>query len=161
MTLSHRPLDDKDAHVISAFASSEDDHMFSFPKAPYPLTPQFVLDAAHKRESPMVVLLNEDVVGYANFIQTRPNLFCTLGNLVVNPLFRRQGVATYLVNTMVALAVDMYGARFVRAACFSHNTAGYQLYRGMGFKPLDMVHRTSPVGETVLLVNMELACYRK
>lgn len=161
MAFSHRPLEDKDVQEICRFPQSEEELFFSFPKAQYPLTPIQVMNAVSGREDPSVVILNGEVVGYANFIKVRPDIFCTLGNLLVNPFHRRKGVATYLVNTMIHIAKEKYKARFVRAACFSHNSAGYQLYRGMGFKPADMVHRTTPDGETVLLVNMELACKQR
>lgn len=160
MRFSHRPLEDGDVPEICDFPQSEEELYFSFPKAQYPLTPEQLKDAADKRKNPSVVILDGKVVGYANFFKVRPDIFCTLGNLLVHPLHRRQGVATYLVQTMIRIAVETYKARFVRAACFSHNSAGYQFYRGMGFKPADMVHRTTPDGETVLLVNMELICKR-
>lgn len=158
MALSLRPLEDGDIHEICRFPQSAEELYFSFPKAHYPLTPEQVIDAAVKREDPSVAMLDGKVVGYANFFKARPDVFCALGNLLVSPFHRRQGVATYLVNTMIQVAVEKYKVRFVRAACFSHNSAAYQLYRGMGFKPTDMEHRTTPDGETVLLVNMELAC---
>ena len=156
--LTHRPLEDSDAQAICAFVQSEEELFFFFPKASYPLGPKQLLDEACKRETPTVVLLDDEVVGYADFFKVRPNLFCTLGNLIVSPSYRRQGVATYLVNVMVRIAVEKYKSRFVRASCFSHNTAGYQFYHRMGFKPADMDHRSTPDGETVLLVNMELVC---
>jgi GNAT superfamily N-acetyltransferase len=160
MGLRHRPLEDGDADVICRLVQSAEERFFFFPEAADPLTAQQLLDGARDRKTPTVALLDDQIVGYANFIKARPNLFCTLGNLVVSPSHRRSGVATFLVNAMVQMAIDIYAARFVRVACFSHNTAGYQLYHGMGFRPTDMVPRPAPGGEIVLLVNMELSCRR-
>ena len=83
-------------------------------------------------------------------------MYCTIGNLMVDPQLRRRGVARYLVQTMVAMATDQYAARFVKASCFSHNTSAYQLYHSLGFRPDGMSPRRAFDGEMVLLVNMVL-----
>lgn len=158
MSFSQRPLESRDLSLISSFAQSDEELFFLFPKPAFPLSSKQLTENALKREASIVALLDAQVVGYVDMANVRPDLFCTLGHLVVSAPHRRQGVATYLVNTMIQIAKEKHNARFMRAACFSHNSAGYQLYHGMGFKPADMVHRTAPDGETVLLVNMELAC---
>ena len=79
-----------------------------------------------------------------------------MGNLVVDPDRRRQGIGRFLVQAMITAAVAQHQVKFIRVACFSHNTAAYQMYHGLGFKPDKMVQRTTPEGEAVLLVNMTL-----
>lgn len=160
MDLTTRLLEEKDAATICTFVQSQEELFFFFPKAQYPLTPDQLVDGAGEREMPTVALMGDQVVGYANFIEVRPSLFCTLGNLVVDPSRRRRGVAAFLVQTMQQIASEAHGARFLRASCFSHNTAAYQLYHKLGFKPIGMAHRTSPSGEPVLLVHMEVKCRR-
>lgn len=160
MAFTHRPLEEGDAEAICAFAQSEEELTFFFPKAVYPLTPKQLLKDAEQTDAPTVALLQDQVVGYADIVNVRPNLFCTLGHLVVSPSHRRQGVATYLVKRLIQMAKERHSARFVRTACHSHNTAAYQLCHGLGFQPTDMVPRPAPDGGTILLVNMELACHR-
>lgn len=156
MTLTHRPLDPADADAICAFPQSEEELFFAFPKAAFPLKPEVLLQTARQRLSPTVVLHGEAVVGYANFIQVKERGFCAIGNLMVHPDHRRKGVATYLVKVMVRQAMQIHCARFVRAACFSHNQAAYQMYHKLGFRPGEMEQRLTAEGTPVLLVNLYL-----
>ncbi len=153
---THRPLEDKDADAICGFPQSAEELFFTFPKASFPLTPDALLGAARERFDPTIVLLEGAVVGYANFIQVKEKGFCAIGNLMVHPEYRRQGVATYLVNVMIRKAFENYCVRFVRSSCFSHNQAAYQMYHGLGFKPADMEQRLTADGTPVLLVNLYL-----
>ncbi len=156
MTLTHRPLETADANSICTFPQSEEELFFAFPKATFPLTPETLLEAAEQRLSPTVALDNGEVVAYANFIKVKEKGFCAIGNLMVHPDHRRKGVASYLVNVMVRQATEIYCARFVRTACFSHNQAAYQMYHKLGFRPGEMQQRLTADGTPVLLVNLYL-----
>ena len=156
MALNHRPLEPEDAAAVCAFPQSEEELFFAFPKAAFPLTPDALLEIARQRLSPTVVLDDGDVVAYANFIKVKENGFCAIGNLMVHPDHRRKGVASYLVNVMVRQATEIYCARFVRTACFSHNQAAYQMYHKLGFRPGEMQQRLTSDGTPVLLVNLYL-----
>lgn len=156
MTLTHRPLSEEDAEIICAFPQSEEELFFAFPKATYPLTRDALLQAARQRFSPTVAIDEGEVVAYANFIKVKEKGFCAIGNLMVHPDHRRKGVATFLVRRMVREATEVYCARFVRTACFSHNQAAYQLYHKLGFRPGEMEQRLTADGTPVLLVNLYL-----
>ncbi len=156
MTFGHRPLRSEDARQICAFVQSAEELLFFFPKAAFPLSPETLLAEAHRRHSPTVALEGNRVVGYVNLLEVREKRSCTIGNLVVDPDRRRRGIARFLVQTMVSMAVEHHQAKFVRVSCFSHNTAAYQMYHALGFKPHNMVQRTTPEGEAVLLINMIL-----
>jgi GNAT superfamily N-acetyltransferase len=149
-------LDPADADAICTFAQSEEELFFAFPEAAFPLTPEVLLEIARGRLSPIVVLLDGDVAGYANFIKVKERGFCAIGNLMVHPDHRRKGVAAYLIEVMVRQAAEIYCARFVRAACFSHNQAAYQLFHKLGFRPGEMGHRLTSGGTPVLLINLYL-----
>ena len=153
---SHRSLKPEDAKGICSFVRSAEELFFCFPKASYPLAPNVLLAEAGRRHAATVAVEAGRVVGYVNFIDVQERRFCTIGNLVVDPARRRSGVGRYLVQAMVAKAVEDYRVRFVRVSCFSHNTSAFQLYHALGFKPIDMVQRTTPEGEPVLLLNLIL-----
>lgn len=156
MKLTHRPFEEKDADIICGFARSAEELFFAFPKATFPLTPDALIAAARQRFSPTVVLQDGDAVGYAGFIKVKDGGFCSIGNLMVHPDHRRNGVATYLVKKMMRIAFETYCARFVRAACFSHNQAAYQLCHRLGFTPGEMEQRLTSDGTPVLRVNLYL-----
>lgn len=156
MTFTHRPLEERDADLICGFVQSAEELFFAFPKATFPLMPDALIAAARQRFDPTVVLEDEVVVGYANFIKVKEKGVCAIGNLMVHPDHRRKGVATYLVKVMMRKAFETYCARFVRVACFSHNQAAYQLYHRLGFRPADLEQRVTADGTPVLLVNLYL-----
>lgn len=156
MTFRHRSLKSGDADLICSFFQSTEELFFCFPKASFPLAPKTLMAETDQRHSPTVALDGERVVGYAKYLEVRDKRYCAIGHLVVDPAFRHRGVARFLVQTLVAMAMAHHKAKFVRAPCFSHNTAAYQMYHAMGFKPDDMVPRTTSEGEVVLLVNMVL-----
>lgn len=156
MTFTHRPLEEQDADIICTFPQSAEELFFAFPKADFPLTPNVLLESARQRFSPTVLVQNDLVVGYANFIKVKESGFCAIGNLMVHPGHRRKGAATYLVKVMVRKAFEQYCVRFVRVSCFSHNQAAYQLYHKLGFRPADMEQRLTADGTPVLLVNLYL-----
>ena len=154
LPIDHRPFEENDAAVISRFAQSEEELFFFLPKAAFPLEPVQLIAQARETTCPTVALWNNAVAGYVHFIEVRQRGFCTIGSLIVAPEFRRKGVATHLIQTMIKKSEAQFCARFVHAACFSHNTPAYQLYAKLGFTPADMVLRPATDGEMVLLVHM-------
>lgn len=52
-------------------------------------------------------------------------------------------MATFIVETMTALAFDRYDATEVQISCFNENTAGLLLYPKLGFLPFAVAERIS------------------
>ncbi len=153
---SHRPLKESDAEEICTFPRSREELFYMFPNASYPLAPDQLLSAARTRHCPTVVLADQRIVAYGNFIQAVYKDFCLIGNVIVNPFHRRKGAATYLIKLMVNLARGDFQAGHVRIYCFNQNTAGLLLYHRLGFKPFGMEVRRNPTGEPVSLILMNL-----
>jgi ribosomal protein S18 acetylase RimI-like enzyme len=152
--ISHRALEKADAKVIVAFPQSAEELFFMFPKASYPLQPERLLQEAQIRFYPTVVLVDQQLAGYGNFISAEHGHHCSIGNVVVNPAMRRRGVASYLLKTLVAIAFDQLKAKYVRISCFNNNTAGLLLYQKLGFRPVDVEIRETRDGRQVALIHM-------
>lgn len=69
-----------------------------FPKADYPLSPQQLIEAMKQRFECIIALCNNEIVGYANFYEVIKGKYCSIGNMIVNPNYRNQGVATFLIK---------------------------------------------------------------
>ena len=156
MTLSHRPMEIRDADAICSFARSAEELFLAFPEASYPLTPEALWDVSRQRSCPTVALWDGEVAGYVNFLEVKERYFCAIGNLLVHPDHRRKGVATHLVKVMVRTAIEAHGVRFVRAASFSHNQKAYQLFHKLGFRPSDLEQKLTSDGTPLLVVNLYL-----
>ena len=151
---SHRVLKNTDAEEIVKFPASADELFFLFPKADYPLKSEALLNEAKKRSHPTVVLFEGELSGYGNFIKAERGKFCSIGNVVVNPKIRRQGLASYLVNTLTSIAFNELSAESIKISCFNSNTYGLLLYHKLGFSPSSMEVRKKPDGERVALIHM-------
>ncbi len=151
---SHRAFKAADARIVAEFPQSEEELFYFFPKAEFPLQPEVLLEEAKRRSFPIVVMMDQDLAGYGNFIHAEYGKFCVLGNVVVNPAKRKMGVASYLVETLAAIAFHELKARYVKISCFNNNTAGLLLYHKSGFVPEGMEMRQKRDGRRVALIHM-------
>ena len=153
--LTHRNLEDADVESIVEFPQSPREVFHMFPAAGYPLTPETFSEAARERRSPTVVLAGGEVAGYANFISCHLDGLCVVGNVVVDPEHRRQGVGEHLMRIMCDKARIEYGARRIRASVFTDNTMGLLFYQRLGFRPVDMEQRKDNEGKRTVLLHLE------
>ncbi len=144
--LTSRDFLETDARIICGFPRTPAELFYMFPAAQWPLTPRKLLASARERYESTVVVCDGTVAGYANFISCEPGDYCSLGNVIVNPDVRRQGVGTHLVRTMINKALETYAVRSVRLRCFHANIAGLRLYGTLGFRRTGIVSRRCPDG---------------
>ncbi len=156
MSLTFRPVRDDDVAAICRWPQSADELYFFFPRARYPLTAEQLRQAIAERAEARVIERAGEPLGFANFHRWEQGGPCSIGNLVVAPTARRQGVARQLVQQMCALAFGRYQASEVRVSCFNHNTAGLLLYPALGFVPFALEERQGPTAERVALLHMRL-----
>ncbi|MBZ9780366.1 GNAT family N-acetyltransferase [Pseudomonas sp. REP124] len=155
MNLHHRPVTADDVKAICGFPQNAQELFFMFPKAQYPLTEEQLNAAISQRFDSTVFELNGDIVGFANFYRAERQGVCCVGNVIVPPHARGKGVATFIVETMTALAFERYEAREVQISCFNENTAGLLLYPKLGFCPFAIEERVSPRGSRTALIHMK------
>lgn len=155
MTLLFRAVQASDLPSICAFAQSEEELFFFFPRAAFPLTVAQLQAAIEQRRHAMVLEDAGRVVAFANFYRWEAQGSCSIGNLVVAPEARCQGVGGHMVEQMVALAWREYRACEVQIACFNRNVAGCLLYSRMGFLPFSIEERCDGKGERVALIHMK------
>jgi ribosomal protein S18 acetylase RimI-like enzyme len=139
--LAHRPATDADLEAVKHFVHDADELFFAFPRAHWPLTHQQLAAACAEREGSTLALLDGRAAGFANFYQSVRGEHCALGNLMIAPWARGQGVASYLVGVMERLAVRDFAAREMQISCFNDNTAGLLLYARLGYRLTGLVER--------------------
>jgi ribosomal protein S18 acetylase RimI-like enzyme len=155
--LTYRSVQEEDIPIICQFPQSEQELFFLFPKASHPLTWEQLKGAIDQRSDSTVVLFENKVVGFANFYICEPGKRCAIGNVVVAPGTRGQGVGKYLVKTMIQIAFTKYKAGEVQISCFNQNTAGLLLYQKLGFSPFAIEERLDKQGNKVALIHMRLS----
>ncbi|HSC82186.1 MAG TPA: GNAT family N-acetyltransferase, partial [Pseudomonas sp.] len=139
--LSHRPASSDDLSAVVGFVRNADELFFAFPRAHWPLTTAQLDEACASRQGCTLALLDGRPAGFANFYQSQPGEFCALGNLMIAPWARGQGVAQYLVGVMEQLARRDFQARELQASCFNENTAGLLFYARLGYQLRGVVER--------------------
>lgn len=151
---THRQLTESDAEAIADFPRSVEELFYLFPRAEYPLKPEVLIRESQCRLFPTVVFKNSVVAGYGNLMNVEKGSHCSIGNVIVNPAVRNQGVATYLVNLLSQQATESLNVREIRISCFNQNSVGLILYHKLGFVPFDMEERTNFNGDIVSLIHM-------
>lgn len=154
--LSHREVRPDDVARVCSFPQSAEELYFLFPKATYPLTPEQLRRAIEQRHDSTVVLLDDQVCGFANFYVREHAGACAIGNVVVAPEARAMGVGRYLIETMIRKALVQHRAQEVRISCFNRNIAGLLLYAKIGFVPFAVERRVDQLGARVALIHMRL-----
>ncbi|MEO4047505.1 GNAT family N-acetyltransferase [Pseudomonas sp. CAU 1711] len=139
--LAHRPATVDDLDQVLHFVRNADELFYAFPRAHWPLTHEQLAAAHAERQGSTLALLDGRAAGFANFYQSEPGDYCALGNLMIAPWARGQGVAGYLIGVMERLAERDFAARELRASCFNDNTAGLLLYARLGYRPSGLVER--------------------
>ena len=154
MILQHRPVKADDIKTICRFPLNAQELFYMFPKAQYPLTEAQLSNAITQRFDSTIVEAGNSIVGFANFYRAETGGVCCIGNVIVAQQARGQGVATFIVETMTALAFERYDAKEVQISCFNENTAGLLLYPKLGFLPFAVEERTALDGRRLALIHM-------
>lgn len=133
--LKHRPVEKRDFEQICQFPQNAEELFFMFPKAEYPFTINQLEIAVENRFDSTVALQGEEVLGFANFYEVKENHHCSIGNVIVNPKFRNQGIGESLIKTMESIGIEKYKVSEMHLSCFNTNTNGILLYSKLGYKP--------------------------
>ncbi len=156
MSLTYRPVAEKDIQLICGFPQSEDELFFLFPKAIFPLAASQLQDAIAQRSDSTVVELGGEVVAFANLYRWEAGGCCSIGNVIVSPAARGRGVSHYRIENMIGLAFSKHQATEVTVSCFNQNVAGLLLYPKLGFQPYAIEERQDKKGNRVSLIHMRL-----
>jgi len=153
---AHRQATLEDLSQICTFPQNPTELYFMYPKANFPLTFEQLKHNFDNRSNCTIFLSNETVVAFANMYDIEPGKQCFLGNVIINPAFRGQGVGEYLLETMSEIAVQKHQANELHLTCFNTNTPGLLLYLKSGFTPYAMEKRVDFEGKQLLAVYMKM-----
>lgn len=152
--LSHRTVEISDIEKICQLPKNEEELFFMFPKAEYPLTESQLESAINSRFDSTVIQFNNDIVGFANFYEVRKNLYCSIGNVVVDANYRNLGIGKYLIQAMEQIAVEKHNVSELHLSCFNTNIKGILLYSKLGYVPYEIEKWLSPQNELLALIKM-------
>ncbi|HKJ80582.1 MAG TPA: GNAT family N-acetyltransferase [Ignavibacteriaceae bacterium] len=154
-TYKHREIAPADLAIICNFPQDENELFFMYPKAIFPLTFNQLKSSIDSRFDSTVVLHEKTIIGFANFYEVIENQYCSIGNVIVNPLFRGKGVGTYLIDIMEKKAISKYKVKEIHISCFNQNVTGLLLYYKLGYVPYDIEKRSDKKSVPVALIKMK------
>lgn len=153
--LSHRPIKISDFGKIRQLPQNKEELFFMFPKADYPLSVEQLGTVVENRSDSTVILLDKEIVGFANFYEVKENDYCSIGNVIVSSYFRNKGIGKYLIETMESIALEKYNVKEIHISCFNTNTKGILLYSKLGYIPYEVEERLDKEGRKVALIKMK------
>ena len=152
---TYRGIIENDYKVICNMPQNITELYYMFPKADYPLSVEQLSENLKMRSNPTVFLHEDQVIGFANFYNVVENKNCSLGNVIVHPLYRKKGVGRFIVKTMEQLAVELYNTKNLHISCFNENTDGIILYHRMGYIPYEIEERENKNSKITTLIRMK------
>jgi Acetyltransferase (GNAT) family. len=151
----HREVEPDDLASICKFPQDENELYFMYPKADFPLNVHQLQSSIKNRFDSTVILSENIVVGFANFYEVKMYQCCSIGNVIVNPLFRGKGVGLFLINTMESIAIKKYNAKEIHISCFNLNVTGLLLYNKLGYLPYEIEKRFDKNSLPIALIKMK------
>lgn len=153
--LTYRSAQHDDFFTISQFPQTPSELYFCFPTANFPLTVSQLSATAATRRNLTVVEKAGEIAAFANFYQWQYQGCCKIGNVMVNPKYRKQGIASYLLSVMEKQAKDVFDATALHVACFNTNTIALLFYARIGFKLTSIEEKTDKNNQKIALIHMD------
>jgi ribosomal protein S18 acetylase RimI-like enzyme len=154
--LSHRPTVEEDISVICQFADTKESLFFFFPNAIFPVTPKQLQVNVKSRFDSTTILSDGAITGFGNLYNHPDTGLCYLGNLIIDPTKRGQGIGHYLAKILITLGFKNSGVNTMHLCCFNENIRGLKLYHSFGFKPFAMEFLNKPDKTPAALIHFEL-----
>lgn len=150
--MNFRPAQEQDLARVAGFATTADELFFVHPTATFPLTAQQLLPNFQQRKGNTVILHQDQVAGFANYINVIEGDSATIGNVIIDPAQRGRGIGKDLLTEMARHAKASYGVTRTVIPCFNTNTAGLHFYHSLGYVPFKGEPRTDWKGDAVFLI---------
>jgi RimJ/RimL family protein N-acetyltransferase len=131
------PLARAQADEIAGWPRSNGEAFWLAPRTPPPITGQKILNWACPGRQQLVLcdVGPQTAIAYGelNVLNAETSEYW-IGHLIVNPLYRGQGVGTALTRLLVQRAFTMFAARRVTLVVFPENKAAVRCYEQVGFR---------------------------
>ena len=138
--ITFRPAIKADLAEILTFPQDKTELFYFFPSATYPLTLEQLETQLSERHESTVMLQNsllqeKGIIGFANFYNVENRNIAFIGNIIIRPDKRAQGLGRKLVQTMIISGFKRFNLNEVHLSCYKQNRSALLFYKQLGFKP--------------------------
>jgi len=145
-----------DLKELLTFAQNRKELFYFFPSADYPLTIKQLEQQLSDRHESTVMLENRQLVGFANFYNVENRNIAFIGNVIIKPEKRGQGLGKKLLQTMITTGFSQLQLKEVHLSCYNNNTPALLFYTKLGFKPYAIESRSDPENGTLALIHLKI-----
>ena len=149
-----RKAEPKDFPEICGLFSDRKEFFLIYPNGSYPMTVEQLQELASIRSDLTVACTNDRIIGFANLYNLKPKQYVFVGNVVISPAHRGQGLGKKITQHMMNLAFCQYNLPQVRISVFCNNTPALLLYTQLEFEPYAIEAREDPNGKRLALLHM-------
>lgn len=159
--LTFRPAIKADLAEILHFPLDKTELFYFFPSATYPLTLEQLETQLSVRHDSTVMLENSllqknEIIGFANFYNVENRNIAFIGNVIIKPEKRGQGLGKKLVQTMIASGFKQLNLKEVHLSCYNQNTPALLFYMHLGFKPYAIETRQDLNNQPAALIHLRV-----
>lgn len=145
-----------DLFEIVTFPMDRTELFYFFPSATYPLTVKQLEQQLCKRHQSTVMLSNKQLIGFANFYNVLNRNIAFIGNVIIKPEKRGQGLGRKLIQTMITTGFSYFQLKEVHLSCYEKNISALLFYRHLGFKPYASETRYDPDNEPAEMIHLKV-----
>lgn len=153
---SFRRATHADLAEILQFPLNRTELFYFFPSATYPLTLKQLKQHLSTRYEATIMLQGDQIVGFANFYNVQNQNIAFIGNVIIKPKKRRQGLGKKLLQTMIRTGFRQLQLKEIHLSCYKQNTSALLFYTHLGFKPYAIETRPDPEKQPAELIHLRI-----
>ena len=96
------------------------------------------------------------IVGFANFYNVENRNIAFIGNVIIKPEKRRQGLGKKLMLLMINDGFKQLNLKEVHLSCYNNNTSALLFYKNLGFKPYATETRQDFNNQPAALIHLKI-----
>ena len=139
---------------MASLIQDEQEHLWAFPSASFPLSVDDIQKRAESREF-TIVLEDDKLIGFANLYEEKSHLF--IGNFVISAEYRKKGHGKNLMIFLLDKARKVYGTKTIMISVILGNDIAKKLYEQIGFVQSSTEFFETYIGKKYMVLHMKKA----
>ena len=153
--LIFRKATHSDLPELLKFPQDQQELFYFFPSANFPLTLEQLEQQLSKGYESTVMVENHQLVGFANFYKVKKHNIAFIGNVIIRPDRRREGLGRKLIEKILTTGFTELKVNEVHLSCYESNLSAMQFYTGLGFNAYAREQRPNQDNHPVALIHLK------